>query len=45
MWILFLADDKSPQISLTLFLMKKDRVRVDLFLPNNESLNKFTISK
>lgn len=38
-----MADDKPPQITLTVFLIKKDRVDVDSFLPGSESLDKYAI--
>lgn len=38
-----MPDDKPPQITLTVFLIKEDRVDLDSFLPDNESLDKYTI--
>lgn len=37
------ADDKPPQITLTVFLIKEDRGDVDSFLLNKDSLDKYTI--
>ncbi|MEW8692239.1 MAG: TIGR04141 family sporadically distributed protein [Candidatus Thiodiazotropha endolucinida] len=38
-----MADDKPPQITLTIFLIKKDKDDIDSFLPDNESLDSYTI--
>lgn len=38
-----MADDKPPQITLTIFLIKKDKDNIGSFLPDNKTLDRYTI--